>query len=65
MADILTLAQARAGLNWPPGKYVERDVELLEIYIPAVTEHIEAWCGRMEDRVEIWRSDNPSPITTP
>ena len=65
MADILTLAQARAGLNWDPAKNLDRNAELAEDYIPTVTEHIEAWCGRMEDRTEVWRTDSPSPITTP
>lgn len=65
MADILTLAQARAALNWAEGQNINRDGELEDVYIPTVTETIEAWCGRMADRRETWRSDDPSPLTTP
>lgn len=65
MVDILTLAQARAALNWAEGQYIDRDGELEDTYIPTVTETIEAWCGRMADRRETWRSDDPSPLTTP
>lgn len=65
MADILTLDQARAGLGWRPGERRERDPELVAEYIPAVTETVEAWCGRMADRRETWRTDDPSPITLP
>lgn len=65
MADILTPAQARAALNWAEGQHIDRDSELQGVYIPTVTEVIEAWCGRMADRRETWRSDDPSPLATP
>ena len=65
MADILTLDQARAGLGWKPHDRAERNTELVAEYIPAVTETVEAWCGRMADRREAWRTDDPSPITLP
>lgn len=65
MADILTLAQARAALRWAPNQHQTDEAALLDTYIPAVTETIEAWCGRMEDRTEVWRTSASSPITTP
>lgn len=65
MADILTIAQARAALDWKPNQNVDRDGELTSDYIPAVTRTIESRCGRMLDRRESWRTDDSSPITTP
>lgn len=65
MADILTLAQARAALGWAEGKNPDRNAELEAVYIPATTETVEAWCGRMDDRTETWVTDAASPITTP
>jgi hypothetical protein len=65
MAEILTLDQARAGLGWKPHDRAERNTELAAEYIPAVTETVEARCGRMADRREVWRTDDPSPITLP
>lgn len=65
MADILTLAQARAALNWPASQYHDRDAELAALYLPAATAVVESVCGRMVDRRESWRTDAPSPITTP
>lgn len=65
MADILTLAQARAALNWSDGANVNREAELVARYIPLATEAVEDICGRMADRVELWETDGPSPITTP
>ena len=65
MADILTLAEARAALRWKPNQLQNEDPELIATYIPAVTETITAWCGRMEDRTETWVTDDASPITTP
>ncbi len=65
MADILTLAQARAALNWPAGANANRDAELAARYIPLATEVVEDICGRMADRVESWETDAASPITTP
>lgn len=67
MADILTLSQARLGLGWPPGSHPADDADLVATYIPAVTQIIEspAACGRMLDRLESWRTDAASPITTP
>ena len=65
MADILTLAEARAALGWTPNQHQADDADLEATYIPAVTETIEAWCGRMEDRTETWRTDAASPVTPP
>ena len=65
MSEILTLDQARAGLGWKPGQNVERNTDLVESYIPTVTETIEAWCGRMVDRRETWRTDDVPPLTLP
>lgn len=65
MADILDLADARDALGWKPGTLTENDADLTALYIPAVTEAITNECGRMEDRRDVWRTDNPSPITTP
>jgi len=65
VADILTLAQARAALNWKADQNLDRDTELTDLYIPTVTETVTAWCGRMEDRTETWWTDSATPITTP
>lgn len=65
MADLLTLEEARVALRWGPTQRPGDDAELQGTYIPAVTETIEAWCGRMEDRTETWVTDGASPITTP
>lgn len=67
MADLLTLAQARSALGWQNGAHANDEAELMALYVPAVTEAIESplVCGRMVDRRECWRTDNPSPITTP
>jgi hypothetical protein len=65
MADLLTLAQARNALDWKSGQNPDRDAELADDYLPAVTSLIERRCGRMADRRETWTSDDPSPITTP
>lgn len=65
MADILTLAQARAALGWPDASHTADDAELSTLYIPAVTQAVEHVCGRMVDRRESWRTDDTAPLTTP
>lgn len=65
MTDLLTLAEARTALGWKPGTMTENDADLSALYIPAVTRAIEKRCGRMADRRESWRTDDPSPLTTP
>ncbi len=65
MADILDIDQARDALGWKDQQNRDRDTELTTYYLPAVTEAIENECGRMVDRRDTWRTDNPSPITTP
>lgn len=49
MADILTLAEARAALNWAEGQNINRDGELEDVYIPTVTSMVIAHCGTLSD----------------
>ena len=63
--SILTLDQARSALGWREGQNLDRNEELVGLYIPATTNVVEEWCGRMEDRSEWWVTAKSSPITTP
>lgn len=62
---MLTLAQARSALDWKDGQNYDRQDDLTQVYIPAITQAIEDRCGRMADRRETWSTDDPSPIATP
>lgn len=67
MADILTLAEARAALGWSEGQHLDRDADLTADWLPLITELIESprVCGKIADRVEHWRTTRTAPLTTP